>query len=86
MELLLANGADPDVISLGGGTSVHLAVMHGQTKILELLLDNGANPNASDGYGKTPLYYAENRYRSYYGETSSDEKVIAILRAQGGHK
>jgi ankyrin repeat protein len=85
VELLLANGADPDSINLSGLTSVHSAVTHGQTKILELLLDYGANPNAMDGGGHTPMYYAQNAYRSYYGETSSNEKAIAILKAHGGH-
>lgn len=86
VELLLANGADPDVINLSGSTSVQWAVMHGQTRILELLLDNGANPNPRDGAGHTPMYWAENAYHSYYGETSSNEKAIEILRAHGGHK
>ena len=86
VELLLANGADPDVMSLGGWTAVHSAIMHGQTRILEVLLDYGGNPNAMDGAGHTPMYYAENGYRSYKGETRSNEKAIAILRAHGGHK
>ena len=86
VELLLANGADPDSINLSGVSSVHYAVMHGQTRILELLLDNGANPNARDGAGHTPMFYAQNAYRSFYGETSSNEKALAILRAHGGHQ
>ena len=85
VELLLANGADPDAINLGGSSAVHWAVTHGQTKILELLLNYGANPNARDGAGHTPMFYAERGYRSFYGETSSNEKAIALLRAHGGH-
>ena len=79
MELLLANGADPDL------TTVVWAIMHGKTQILELLLDSGADPNAKDGAGHTPLYYAQNAYRSYYGETSLATKAMAILKAHGGH-
>lgn len=79
VELLLANGADP------GSSAVFWTIMHGNTRILELLLDSGADPNAKDGGGHTPMYYAENGYRSYIGETSSNEKAIAILRAHGGH-
>ncbi len=83
VELLLANGADPDVTPSWGLTSVGWAVLHGKTQILELLLDSGANPNLKDAAGHTPLYYAQNAYRSYYGETSSNEKAIAILKAHG---
>jgi ankyrin repeat protein len=79
VELLLANGADPDV------TAIIWAIVHGKTQILELLLDSGADPNAKDGAGHTPLYYAQNAFRSYYGETSPNEKAIAILKAHGGH-
>ena len=85
VELLLANGADPDTINLSGGTLVHYAVTHRLTHILELLLDSGANANAKDRAGHTPMFYAQNAYRSYYGETSPNEKAIAILKAHGGH-
>lgn len=85
VELLLANGADPDAINTTGFTAAGWAVMHGQTKILELLLDAGADANAKI-WGKTLMYWAENSFHSYYGETSSNEKAIAILRAHGGHK
>lgn len=80
VELLLANGADPDV------TVVIWAIIHGKTQILGLLLDYGADPNARDGAAHTPMFYAENAFHSYYGESSSNEKAIAILRAHGGHK
>jgi ankyrin repeat protein len=84
VELLLANGADPDAINLSGFTAAGWAVMHGQTRILEMLLDAGADPNAKI-WGKTLMYYAENSFHSFYGETSSNEKAIALLRAHGGH-
>ncbi len=79
VELLLANGADANV------NSVIWAIIHGKTQILELLLDYGSDPNAKDGAGHTPLYYAQNAYHSYYGETSSNEKAITILKAHGAH-
>lgn len=75
----MANSADPEA------STVVFAIWHGQTKILELLLDSGADPNARDGAGHTPLYYAQNAFRSYFGETSSNEKAIEILKAHGGH-
>jgi ankyrin repeat protein len=56
VELLLANGADPDAES-----PVHDAVRHDRTKILEILLDYGADPNTKDWAGHTPLYYAHEK-------------------------
>jgi uncharacterized protein len=85
VELLLANGADPNAKGYNWQSPVHMAVLHGQTSILELLLDYGADPNAKDIGGHTPLFYAERAYRSYYGETSSNEKAVALLRAHGAH-
>lgn len=56
VELLLANGADPDWQGL-----LHFAVLHDRTKILEILLDYGADPNAKDWAGHTALYYANGK-------------------------
>ena len=58
-QLLLAHGANADV-SGGhhGGTSLHRAVMHGDSALARLLLDNGADPNCQDWSGKTPLHHA----------------------------
>lgn len=70
VELLLANGADPNALN-----SVLVAVLHDRTKILEILLDYGADPNTKDLWGHTPLYYAK---------SNSHEKAAALLRAHGG--
>ena len=56
VELLLANGADPD-----GQLLVHFAVLHDRVKILEILLDYGADPNGKDWAGHTALYYANGK-------------------------
>lgn len=56
VELLLANGADPNVQNL-----LHIAVLHDRTKMLEILLDYGADPNPRDLWGHTPLYYARSK-------------------------
>jgi len=56
VELLLANGADPDAQHL-----VQVAVSHDRLKILAILLDYGADPNLKDWAGHTPLYYAHEK-------------------------
>ena len=76
VELLLANGADPNAKGFNWQSPVHTAVFHGRNHILELLLDYGADPNVKDLGGHTPLFYAE---------SSSNEKAVALLRAHGGH-
>jgi ankyrin repeat protein len=70
VELLLANGADPN-----SWNAVHYAVLHDKIRVLEILLDYGADPNAKDWWGHTPLYYAK---------SNSHEKAAALLRAHGG--
>jgi ankyrin repeat protein len=56
VELLLANGADPNAQNL-----VQAAVFHDRLKILEILLDYGADPNTKDWEGHTPLYSAHGK-------------------------
>ena len=74
VKLLLANGANPDYPIFNGQTAVHKAALAGKTEILKMLLDYGADPNAKDLAGHTPMFYLDNN------------KVIALLRAHGGHK
>ena len=90
VQLLLANGANPDSAIYGGQTAVHLAVIKGRLQILKLLLDYGANPNAKDGVGYTPLHYIVSApaHGSYQRSLAPgyDNKMIALLVAHGGHK
>jgi ankyrin repeat protein len=87
VELLLANGADPDAIDSRGRMSVHWAVINEQTQILEILLKHGTNPNVKDWGGHTPMYYAQNNVHSshFTSVTISNGKAIALLQAHGGH-
>ena len=70
VELLLAKGAD---INTGKWTPLHGAV-YGHNDIVELLIAKGANVNARDGFGRTPLFYAQ-----YQGRT----KIVELLRKHG---
>ncbi len=70
VELLLAKGAD---INTGKWTPLHSAV-YGHNDIVELLIAEGANVNARDGFGRTPLFYAQNQGRT---------KIVELLRKHG---
>ncbi|MBI2946199.1 MAG: ankyrin repeat domain-containing protein [Verrucomicrobia bacterium] len=61
MEMLLAAGADPNVVyERGNGeTPLHWAVSNRSRQTVEALLKHKANPNAADAAGKTPLDYAK---------------------------
>jgi hypothetical protein len=52
---LLAAGADANVKSLSGGTSVWWAAHDNTARILQLLIDSGGSVNEPDNFGTTPL-------------------------------
>ncbi|MFP5237610.1 MAG: ankyrin repeat domain-containing protein [Acidobacteriota bacterium] len=88
VALLLANNANPNV-DFSNSTPLHQAVLQDARPIVQILLANGADPNILDTAGHTPLYYAEYPPNTdpKYGGTMHvvDPKVIAMLRAAGGH-
>jgi F-type H+-transporting ATPase subunit beta len=45
---LLERGADPNVVSASGNTSLHIAAMRGQQELTRLLLEHGADPTIRD--------------------------------------
>ncbi|MFI4956396.1 MAG: ankyrin repeat domain-containing protein [Gammaproteobacteria bacterium] len=57
VELLLKNGANPNVMN-GYMAPMHLAAMNGYFQILQLLLAYNANIDIKDVNGKTPLHIA----------------------------
>ena len=61
---LLANGADPNVITDKGQTPLHFIAQKGVGKNqVQLLLEHGADPNVQDNEGKTPFDYAKTAKR-----------------------
>jgi ankyrin repeat protein len=59
VELLLDNGADPNVANHIGRTALHKAGR--SADMIQLLVDKGADVNAKDNRGRTPLLWTCNR-------------------------
>jgi ankyrin repeat protein len=69
---LLESGADPDQQLEDGDGMLHIAVLRGEARFVQLLLDHGANPNLAGRGGWTPLFSLQNE---------SAEIVRMLLRA-----
>ncbi len=54
MERLLSEGVDLDTQDQRGMSALHLAAMHGLSRIVNRLLREGANRHARDSLGRTP--------------------------------
>ncbi len=72
----LAEGADPNAVSIHGATPLFLAARAGHTLVVELLLRAGADLNRTNEKGETPLCEA-------VGSDWID--VIALLLAAGAN-
>ena len=55
-QLLIDEGADPDLADTEGATPLHVSARFGQLDAIHVLLKNGANINAQDWSGNTPLH------------------------------
>jgi ankyrin repeat protein len=55
VELLLENGAQPDLQDRGGQTPLSRAANKGNERMVELLLEHGAHPDLGNQNGQTPL-------------------------------
>jgi hypothetical protein len=62
-RLLLENGADVNVKSVGGPTPLHWAAQNGHVDILHLLVENGVDLEAQSNYGWRALHSAASRGR-----------------------
>jgi uncharacterized protein len=61
VEMLLAQGADPNAVQVGGFTPIFSAASANRKDIAELLVTHGANPRHENDQGKTPADYARER-------------------------
>jgi len=74
MELLLANGADPNERDEKGNTPLHAAVLASDETSVRLLIDHGADVRATNQTNATPLHYA----------ASNNQKELADLLLMKG--
>ena len=58
VDLLLKNGADPNIQNKSGETALMVVVSQGKLPIVDLLLKNGANPDIQNKDGNTALMMA----------------------------
>ncbi|XP_063069549.1 ankyrin repeat and SOCS box protein 1 [Engraulis encrasicolus] len=64
VALLLAQGAEVDLVDVKGQTALYVAVVNGHLDCVRILLEGGANPNGSRHHRSTPLYHASRVGRS----------------------
>jgi ankyrin repeat protein len=58
IECLLNYNPDVTITNYGGDTSLHLAVIRNNIKLIKALIEKGANINVKDDTGNTPLLSA----------------------------
>lgn len=63
VNILLARGADPNLVDCEGNTALHIAATNGYTRIVEALLKCGADPTVRDARGETARTLAERHCR-----------------------
>jgi hypothetical protein len=69
-RLLIAHGADPNMLGWNDFTLLHRASNYGRIEIVRLLIEHGANVKAKDDEGRTPLDVASGEQR---------EEIIRLL-------
>ena len=78
VEILLAGGADTEMLNRREETALIAAIESGDTEIARLVIEAGANLNAVDQFGATALELAER------AGTSDDREMYKLLLEAGG--
>ena len=76
LQILLDNGADPNMSSNDGLTALYEASVHGHAKIVDMLLMRGANVNFANSEGTTAVHAAAG---------NGHEEVVDILLKRGAN-
>lgn len=58
VQVLLAHGADPEVMDVLGNTALHYACAYGHLKVMRVLVDHGAGVDHANRQGWTPVSYS----------------------------
>ena len=74
LRLLLEHGADVNVRTHGGWTSLHFASLYEAPEDVRVLLEHGADVEAKRDNGKTTLQFAISR---------GQDKIVKLLREHG---
>ncbi len=77
-ELLIANGADVNVIPSFGSTALKEAVISGNTEIVRVLLAHGANPRLRDLNGGSAMDEAK-------AKGQQNPEILELLSSGGGN-
>jgi ankyrin repeat protein len=70
---LLEHGAEVNVRTRHGTTSLHIAANYGRVEVIRVLLEHGANVGAEDNDGRTPLHVATS-----WGSVNADYDTIDV--------
>lgn len=75
IAMLLAEGANPNVLNKEGFSPIHLATSNGDDTAVYSLMMGGGNPNIRDADDNTPLMYASK---------TCNEQSVKMMMALGG--
>ena len=78
-QLLIAHGADPNILGREGFTPLHRASISGRIEIVRLLIEYGTNVEVKDDKGRTPLDVAWSDDVSQSRAGKQREEIVKLL-------
>ena len=87
VQLLLSNGANPDILEAGGNRyhralPLHVAAANSSSELIELLLKHGANVNITGEHGSTALHHGVENYRPRVTKSPHADEAKATSNAK----